>query len=134
MRLNEYFAQTQGTGVLATADAEGVVDVALYARPHFPDPNDENTVAFLMADRLSHANLQANPHAAYLFLESGKMYVGTRLVLTRTHEETDPAKIDAIGWKNLPPECQSDQARFLVHFHVDQVRSLMGTEETKPTR
>lgn len=133
MKLNEYFAKTQGTGVLATADAQGVVDVALYSRPHFPNPDDENTVAFLMADRLSHANLQANPHAAYLFLESGKMVAGTRLVLTRTHEETDAEKINAIGWKNLPPECQADQARFLVYFKVDQVRPLTGAEETKPS-
>jgi hypothetical protein len=33
MGLIDYFEKTQGTGVLATADAQGKVDLALYARP-----------------------------------------------------------------------------------------------------
>jgi hypothetical protein len=43
MSLNEYFENTKGTGVLATADENGNVDVAIYARPHC---QDEKTVAF----------------------------------------------------------------------------------------
>ena len=35
--LSEYFEKTKGTGILATADAEGHVNVAVYARPHVPD-------------------------------------------------------------------------------------------------
>ena len=51
MDLAEYFESTKGFGVLATANAEGEVDVAVYARPHVLD---EETVAFIMADRMSH--------------------------------------------------------------------------------
>ena len=65
MKRSEYFEKTKGTGILATADGTGQVDAAVYARPHFLD---EQTVAFIMADRLSHKNLQSNPHAAYLFV------------------------------------------------------------------
>ena len=66
MSLGEYFEKTKGLGVLATADSKGKVDAAIYSRPHVMD---DETVAFIMADRLTHNNLQSNPHAAYLFKE-----------------------------------------------------------------
>ena len=37
MNLSDYFENTTGTGVLATADSNGNVDVAIYARPHVID-------------------------------------------------------------------------------------------------
>lgn len=33
MGLRDYFENAKGTGVLATADADGKVDVAIYSRP-----------------------------------------------------------------------------------------------------
>ena len=58
MKLGDYFDKVKGLGVLSTADSSGKVNSAVYARPHVVD---EQTVAFIMADRLSHANLQSNP-------------------------------------------------------------------------
>ena len=84
MELSEYFEKTNGHGVLATADSSGNVDVAIYARPHFMD---DDTIAFIMANRLTHANLQSNPHAAYLFIESGTGYRGKRLFLIKIQEQ-----------------------------------------------
>ena len=89
MKLSEYFENAKGVGVLATADDEGKVNTAIYARPHFLDPNDDNTLAFIMANRLCHANVQVNPHASYLFMEEGEEYTGKRLSLTKVKEETD---------------------------------------------
>ncbi|MFA6345078.1 MAG: pyridoxamine 5'-phosphate oxidase family protein, partial [Syntrophales bacterium] len=60
MKLDTYFETHQGIGVLSTADAEGRVNAAIYGRPHVLD---EQTVAFIAADRLTRANLQANPSA-----------------------------------------------------------------------
>jgi hypothetical protein len=37
MEDREYFEKTKGHGVLATADGEGRVDAAVYARPHLTD-------------------------------------------------------------------------------------------------
>ena len=37
MDLGEYFEKNEGLGVLATADAQGNVDAAIYARPHVMD-------------------------------------------------------------------------------------------------
>jgi hypothetical protein len=130
MGLQEYFENTKGIGVLATADADGKVNVAIYSRPHLLG-DDDAEVAFIMNDRLSHDNVESNPHAAYLFIEETGGYIGKRLFLTRTQEETDQAKIQSIRRRNLPPECDEGetQKRFLVHFRVDGIRPLIGTGE-----
>ena len=124
MTLASYFNEAKGTGVLATANSAGEVDAAVYARPHFID---EQTVAFIMADRLSHQNLQSNPHATYLFIERGEGYRGKRLHLTKIREDTDTKAIQTLRRRPLPAECGvEDESRFLVHFQVDRVRPLVG--------
>ena len=128
MNLREYFENNKGVGVLATADADGKVNVAVYARPHFLDPEDDESLAFIMNERLSYANIQANPHAAYLFVEEGDEYVGKRLTLTKTSEEHDQEKIKSLRRRKLPDECYEGKTQHLVHFRIDGVRPLIGTE------
>jgi len=130
MELRNYFENAKGTGVLATADAKGKVNAAIYSRPHFLS-EDDNQVAFIMNDRLSYDNVTANPQAAYLFIEETRGYVGKRLFLTKIAEETDPEKIESVRRRNLPPECEAgnNRKKFLVHFKVEGIRPLIGTEE-----
>ncbi len=123
MKLSEYFEATKGIGVLATANKEGIVDVALYARPHFID---EETVAFIMADRLSHKNIESNPHAAYIFIESGEGYSGKRLYLTKINEEKDSPLIETLIRKKYPPEKYGSEPKYLVYFKIDRIRPLIG--------
>ena len=80
MGLTDYFETAQGTGILATADGDGNVDLALYARPHMLD---DETVVLVMSDKLSHTNLQINPKAAYMFIEETTDYRGKRLYLQK---------------------------------------------------
>jgi hypothetical protein len=128
MGLADYFENAKGRGVLATADSQGRVDVAVYSRPHFID---EETVAYIMTDRLTHANLQSNAHAAYIFVETGDKLAGTRLYLTKVKEETDPEAIAKIRWRKsyTAPEDQQMEKRFLVYFHVDKVLPLSGVQK-----
>jgi hypothetical protein len=123
MSLSEYFEKVEGIGVLGTADGTGKVDLALYARPHIVD---ENNVAFIMGDHLSHENVSSNPHAAYLFVERGEEYNGLRMYLTRTREETDPKKIEAMRRRSPGERDDTGMQKFLVHFQVDEVRRLVG--------
>lgn len=123
MDLSRYFESTEGIGVLGTADAQGNVDLAIYARPHIVD---DESVALIMSDRTSHANIAANPHAAYLFIESGKGYKGQRLYLRRTHEETDPERIEAVRRQGRKGHDYGDALKYLVHFKVEKVRPLVG--------
>jgi len=73
MDLKAYFENTRGIGVMSTANSDGWVDSAIYSRPHVMD---DGLLAFIMRDRLTHSNLQSNPHAAYLFVEQGAGYRG----------------------------------------------------------
>ena len=125
MSLCQYFEKAKGIGVLATTDAAGQVNQALYVKPLFPD-GDDSTCAFVMANRLTHDNVGHNPSAAYLFIEEGDGYVGKRLSLTVIGEETDPKKIQAAR-HSVPTIGQQDRA-YLVYFHVDGVRPLSGSE------
>lgn len=125
MKLKEYFENTHGTGVLATADKEGKVDAAIYSRPHF---FEDGTLAFVMRERLTHHNIQANPHAAYLFIEQGQGYSGKRLFLTKIREEKDSELTDKLKRRWLTPE--EDKAKgpkFLVVFRIDKELPLIGS-------
>jgi hypothetical protein len=92
------------------------------------DPDDDTMAAFIMNERLSYENVQANPNAAYLFVEEGDGYVGKRLTMKKAKEEDDQEKIKHLRRRNLPDECYEGKTQHLVHFHIDGVRPLIGTE------
>jgi len=125
MNLSEYFENTKGRGVIATADSKGKVGMAVYGRPHFIN---EKTLAFIMADRLMHKNLTLNPHASYLFMESKERYVGKRLYLTKIKEEKNPALINKIRRKESNPAymVNKERIRYLVYFKINKVLPLIG--------
>ena len=124
MDLKSYFENTTGTGVLATSDKEGNVDAAVYARPHFME---DGTVALIMRDRLSHANLQSNPHATYLFTETGKKSRGKRLFMTKVREERESRKLYELRQRTYPDEGpDQNDPRFLVFFNIDKKLPLVG--------
>lgn len=120
MGLKNYFKSTNGKGILSTADGNGYVDAAIYSKPHFLD----NKIAFIMRDRLSHRNLDANPHAIYLFIEEGPGYKGKRLYLTKVKEEKNSEKIAAL--KRRKKDSNPDEDKFLVFFDLTHERPLVG--------
>lgn len=123
MSLADYFATLKGTGILATSDSQGNVDIAIYSRPYIMD---EETIAFSMLERLSFKNVRSNPKAAYMFIEEGEGHVGKRLYLTMTGEEKDPERIKAIRQMHSKTHGAPDAVRHLVYFTVDKIRPLAG--------
>ena len=121
MKLNEYFVDKKGLGVLATADGDGKVDAAIYSRPHFME---DGTLAFIMRDRLSHQNLQSNPHATYLFKEEGSGYSGKRLFLTRVREEKNTELLQSLRRRST--FYRDGEDRFMVFFNLDKELPLVG--------
>jgi len=125
MDLGEYFENTEGLGILATADAEGNVDAAIYARPHVME---EGTVAFIMAQGLSYRNVCVNPKAAYLFVEKGQGYKGKRLYLTKTGEQTDRQIVESMR-RRQRKDYQADKGKSrVVYFKLDKIRALVGDD------
>ena len=127
MNLSEYFKHARGVGVLATTDMSGQVNQAIYAKPLFLNEDDEGTCSFVMANRLTHDNVGRNPSASYLFVEQRAGYAGKRLSLSVLDEETDPAKIAAIR-RRAALEISEAECKFLVHFHIEGVRPLIGNQ------
>ncbi|MFO7964863.1 MAG: pyridoxamine 5'-phosphate oxidase family protein [Desulfobacterales bacterium] len=124
MELKEYFEKTEGIGVLATADADGNVDAAVYARPHIMD---DGTIAMIMRERLTHNNLQSNPNACYLFVEKGPGYNGKRLFLTKVRENQDPEQIESLHRRQHI--YGKDKKLYLVFFAVEKELPLIGSGE-----
>lgn len=123
MNVKDYFENNDGVGVLSTSDSEGRVNSAIFSRPHFLE---DYNLAFIMRDRLTHENLRSNPHASYLFKEEGA-YQGKRLYLTMTHEEENSELIDKLR-RSTREYNENGENLYLVHFHLDGVLPLMGSE------
>ncbi len=123
-QLAQYLKTTTGTSVLSTSDSQGQVNSAVYARPRFfPD----GRIGFIMLDHLSHANLQSNPRAAYLFIAEGKGYEGIRLHLKKVDEERNTQRVK----KCLEERGKGkffNQTCFLVFFEIERILPLV----TKP--
>jgi hypothetical protein len=124
MKLSEYFEKAKGVGILSTADAKGKVDAAVYGRPHFID---EETIAFIALDRLTHANLQTNFSAVYLFKDQNS-YEGKRLYITKIREEKDSPLIEEIRRRKYydAEGKENSESRFLIYFKIDKVLPLIG--------
>ena len=124
MSLEEYFSTTEGTGILATSDSEGNVDIAVYSRPYVID---ENKIAFSMLERTSFTNIGSNPKAAYMFIEKGQGYIGKRLYLVKAGEETDQQRIEEIKSQHSKRhESKTESIRHFVYFSIDKIRPIVG--------
>lgn len=87
MGLREYFERTPGRGILATANSKGEVTMAIYSGPYF---TDDDTIAFIAAERKTYENLQTNPHACFMYIEAGGWFSGKRLYLRKKKRVTEP--------------------------------------------
>ena len=121
MELKAYFESAKGIGVMATAGTEKV-GAAIYARPHFME---NGTVAFVMRDRLTHANLKTGELATYLFKEDGPGYKGKRLYLVKVGEEEGTELAATLSRRQSIGK--SDEKRFVVFFKIQEVLPLVGT-------
>jgi hypothetical protein len=126
--LKQYFSDKDGTGVIATSDSRGKVDAAIYTKPHVID---DNTVVFIMADRLTRKNLKSNPCAAFLFMEKGEDFSGKRLFLTMTKEGTGEGESDSelLDWYERSKKAYPNEDLYLGYFRVDETLPLVSELE-----
>ena len=127
MDLKAYFDNTEGMGILSTADSRGNVDAALYGRPHM---QAEDSFALIMQPRLTYSNLQTNPKAVYMFIEKGPGYTGKRIYLEKIREEANPEKVQAARRSHHGCK-EGDERAKLVFFKVNHIRPLVGDAEVE---
>ncbi len=87
----------------------------------------DGTIGFIMPDRLTHSNLQANGHAAYLFrqepeTDSGS-YKGVRLYLKKVAEDEDQERIAKLRRRVYGDD---RDGRYLVIFSIEKELPLVG--------
>ena len=123
MKLAELFPEG-GRGVIGTADADGIVNQAVFAVPHVID---EETLAWGFTEGRSIENLRKNPHASYLYLAPSRGYSGWRLTLTLKRESEEGELLATIrAQTNKVVGSQAgDAVQHVVYFKVDEVRPLM---------
>ena len=124
MDLLSYFESVQGLGIMATASEDGRTNAAIYARPHVMD---DGRIAFIMAHRLTHHNLQSNPYATYIFKEDGPGYKGLRLYLRKVEEENNPEAVKTLC--RNPRHINREGELSVVYFTVEKTLSLVGPAE-----
>ena len=125
MNLNDYFSGKSGFGVISTSNNQGEVNSAVYAKPHIID---NNTIAFIMRDKLTRKNVNENPQAHYMFIEHNHGFHGVRLSLTMLEESQDQERIQAMSRRSSAGE-SDDAKRFLVTFTVNKSLMLVGGGE-----
>ncbi len=80
-----------------------------------------------MRERLTHANLETNPHATYLFIQSGPGYAGKRLYLTKLCEEIDNDLIATICRRCDYSAFAEQLTRHVVFFTINEVLPIIGS-------
>lgn len=123
MKLAELFPEG-GRGVIGTADASGVVNLAVFSVPHVLD---EETLAWGFTEGRSIANLRQNPHASFLYLAPSRGYSGWRLSLTLKQVAEEGELLATIKEKAahvVSPQA-GEAVKHVVYFKVDEVRPLM---------
>ncbi|PIE70093.1 MAG: pyridoxamine 5'-phosphate oxidase [Deltaproteobacteria bacterium] len=127
MDLKKYFNDTDGIGVMSTADDAGKVNGAIYARPHLLD---DGYLTFIMRNRLNRNNLQRNPYAHYLFLEKGNGFSGIRIYLEKVKEVQDDERIAQLARRKEPSSLEKKaSSNYLVSFKIIKIIQLIGDKE-----
>ena len=123
MKLAELFPEG-GRGIIGTADANGVVNMAVFATPHIID---EETLAWGFTEGRSMANVKQNPHASYLYLAPSRGYSGWRLAMTFKEEKTEGELLATIkeGASRAAGPQAGPAIKYVAYFKVDEVRPLM---------
>jgi hypothetical protein len=131
MKLKDYLEANNGISILSTSDRDGKLTTAIYSKPRVLE---DNTVLFIMRERLTYHNLKSNPHAAYMFIQESLGHQGIRLFLKKIQEDDDPNLIARMTRRNLTPEEDKQKGpKHLVIFKVDMILPLVGDSKSSVT-
>jgi len=126
-KLMDYFNKSPRIGTLSTADKSGNVNSAIFGSPRM---TDEKTVVMGLGKNRTLANLQQNPHAVYLIMESGATLMdwkGIRVYLKTKNIATSGPVLD--NFKTQMAKVAGEEAAKMIYavvnFEVSEVRPLI---------
>jgi hypothetical protein len=113
-----------GKGIIASSDAEGRVNIAVYARPHVVD---ERTLAWGMTEGRTWSCVKGNPRAAFLYLYPGPGYAGVRLSLVLKELRNEGEMLEEIRTRTaeIVSPAAAAAVNHVAFFEVEEVRPLV---------
>jgi hypothetical protein len=123
-KLMDYFNKQPRLGTLSTSGKDGKVNVAYFGSPRMVD---EKTVVMGIGKNRTFANLQDNPHAVFMIMESGKVnteWKGVRVYLKMKEYQTSGETLDQIK-AQIAQRAGESAAKIIyaaVIFEVNEVR------------
>ena len=112
-----------GRGVIGTSSKTGVVNMAVYAVPHFVD---NETVAWGMTDGRTWDNVRENPNASYTYFAPGEGFRGARLTLTLSRTEDSGEVLAKIRERTAASSPGNPQeVKHVAYFKVVEARPLV---------
>jgi hypothetical protein len=126
-KLMDYFNKSPRIGTLSTADKTGNVDSAVFGSPRM---TDEKTVVMGLGKNRTLANLQQNPHAVYLIMDSGATLMdwkGIRVYLKTKKIATSGPVLDTFKAQmaKVAGEEAAKMIYAVVNFEVTEIRPLI---------
>ena len=127
----EMFNRQPRIGSLATANANGDVNVAVFGSPMMVD---ENTVVMGIGNNRSLSNLRENPKAAFIVLEPGDTamdWKGVRVYLKAAAIEIEGDLLDTMRAKiaEKAGEGAAKMIQAAIRFDVTGIRPLLAPPE-----
>jgi hypothetical protein len=113
-----------GKGVMATADADGSVNTAIYAPPHL---GDDGTAVWGMTEGRTNRNIRGNPNASYLYIGPGNGYQGVRLTLKLKEIQDSGNLLETIRSRTRQSsgEAAAVAVKYVVFFEIVEERPLV---------
>jgi len=113
-----------GRGVMATADASGAVNTAIYASPRIID---EHTVAWGMTERRTYQNVRENPNASYLYIDPGGGFQGVRLTLRLKELKDSGPLLEEIreNTRTVSSPSAAEAVKYVAYFTIVERRPLV---------
>ncbi len=122
--LEELFKK-EGTGIMATADKEGWVNMAIYSPPVV---TPEDLLVFAATERLTYKNLKENPRAMFMYLTDEAGWGGARIRLYLTKDETSGAILEQLKerFERMGYSALALQIKHALYFRVEEIRPIKG--------
>ncbi len=123
-QLKEMF-QENGIGIMASSDADGWVNMAIYSPPII---TAEGLLVFGATERLTYKNIKENPRAMFMFVCPDKGWKGARIRLSLVKDETSGPMLEKVRerFKEMGYYYLASEICHALYFKIEEIRPIKG--------